>query len=222
MYENSTFIFRSVIFYYLVLISIDLYNCFDFVRYNNDTNSNYKDIIEALGMVLPPNFQRNIGCVTYNKQLVNMFNSQEEEICEFTSSQVFSSRKKELAKARSYILHKSSPHYSENVISRFLISNITTPNSVYYRKSRHRVKRDRTLLAVQAEPKSDNRLWPKWCKKLAYFRVFQYDYTLCLYIKEFKDDAILAYSDPHLGITSYGYGSRKSFDKISMKINFLN
>ena len=219
MCVNSAFS-RSVIICYLVIITIDLYKCLDFAKSYNDSLSKYKEFIEALGMVLPPNFQRSIDCGIYSKQhLENNFSNYNKESCEYTSSRVFSSRKKDLDRARNYILNKSSPYYDDKDLYKFKISNVTKYNSVYYRKSRHRVKRDRTLLAVQAEPKSDNRLWPKWCKKLAYFRVFQYDYTLCLYIQDFKDDSILAYSNPHLGITSYGYGPRKSFDKISMTIH---
>ena len=220
----STYIvfFRSVIIYYLFIISIDVHNCLNFLRFNNDTNYKNKDIIEALGMVLPQNFEKGINCEIHSKQHIkHNFSNYKKELCEYTSSRVFSSRKKELGKARNYILDQSSLYYDDKDFTKLekKFSNVSIPNSVYYRKSRHRVKRDRTLLAVQAEPKSDNRLWPKWCKKLAYFRVFQYDYTLCLYVQEFKDDAILAYSDPHLGITSYGYGSRKSFEKISKVLN---
>jgi len=198
----------------------------DVSRFNNDTNSSSRDIIEALGMILPHHFQKGINCgVYYETSVNNSFsnkNKNNKETCEYTSSRVFSSRKRELTKARKHILQQSHRYYYNNdnenniptdVTKETKVSNFTTYNSVYYRKSRHRVKRDRTLLAVQAEPKN-NRLWPKWCKKLAYFRVFQYDYTLCLYSNNFRNDPILAYSNPHIGVTSYGYGSRKSFNKI--------
>ena len=171
-------------------------------------------------MILPREFQKGVRCGLESKKYGNNSFSGNKEDCEFTSSRVFSSRKKELKRARKYIIQQGYQNNYYNDHETFISLPKTTTkynssqySSVHYRKSRHRVKRDRTLLAVQADPKN-NRLWPKWCKKLAYFRVFQYDYTLCLYINDFKNDPILAFSDPFLGVTSYGYGYRKSFDKI--------
>ena len=209
---------ETVILFYFV-ISITLHVCVDVIKVNNnDADFGGKDIIEALGMILPYHFQNRINCAVHHGNSANNSFINQKETCEYTSSKVFNSRKRELNKARKHILQQSNRHYDYNDYGTDLfeikkVSNFSTYSNVHYRKSRHRVKRDRTLLAVQGEPKN-NRLWPKWCKKLAYFRVFQYDYTLCLYINDFKNDPILAYSDPHIGVTSYGYGSSKSFDKI--------
>ena len=201
-----------------IFISTNLQSCCG--KNQNDNSS--QDVIEALGMVLPQHFRRNINCSVHDRyDKNNNIEKDRDDICDLISSRVFSSRRKDLDKARKYILKQNSYYDETNKIVTNLPKrltnysiNISNLNRISYRKSRHRVKRDRTLLAVQeAEPKN-NKLWPKWCKKLAYFRVFQYDYTLCLYIQDFRDDPILSYSDPHLGVTSYGYGSRKSFDDI--------
>ena len=78
------------------------------------------------------------------------------------------------------------------------------------RRKNRRVKRDhRSLLAV-SEPK----FWPKWCHKVAFFRVFRKDLTLCLYSKRFSEDPILAFSNPRLGTTIYGYADKKYYSEL--------
>ena len=74
-----------------------------------------------------------------------------------------------------------------------------------------RVKRDRSLLAVTG-PK----YWPRWCHKVAFFRVFRQDFTLCLYTHRFKADPILAYSNPNIGTTVYGYKDKKYYQELGM------
>ena len=74
-----------------------------------------------------------------------------------------------------------------------------------------RVKRDRSLLAVSQK---GPRYWPRWCKKVAFFRVFRQDFTLCLYSHRFKDDPILAYSNPNIGTTIYGYKDKKYYQEL--------
>ena len=78
---------------------------------------------------------------------------------------------------------------------------------------RHRVKRDRSLLAVTG-PK----YWPKWCHKVAFFRVFRQDFTLCLYTHRFKADPILSHSNPNIGTTIYGYKDKKYYQELGMYI----
>ena len=72
-----------------------------------------------------------------------------------------------------------------------------------------RVKRDRSLLAV-----SGPKYWPRWCHKVAFFRVFQQDFTLCLYKNRFRDDPILAFSNPNIGTTIYGYWNKKYYQEL--------
>ena len=56
----------------------------------------------------------------------------------------------------------------------------------------------------------------RWCKKVAFFRVFEKDYTLCLYVRYFADDPVLAFSNTDIGVTVYNYWGKKSFYKLGM------
>ena len=73
-----------------------------------------------------------------------------------------------------------------------------------------RQKRDQRSLLAVSEPK----YWPRWCHKVAFFRVFRKDLTLCLYTHRFADDPILAYSNPRLGTTIYGYADKKYYQEL--------
>ena len=81
------------------------------------------------------------------------------------------------------------------------------------KKRRKRIKRDRSLLAV-----SGPKYWPRWCHKVAFFRVFQKDFTLCLYKNRFRDDPILAFSNPTIGTTIYGYWNKKYYQELGKYI----
>ena len=76
-------------------------------------------------------------------------------------------------------------------------------------KRKRRLKRDRSLLAL-----SGPKYWPRWCNKVAFFRVFRQDFTLCLYTHRFKNDPILAYSNPNIGTTIYGYKDKKHYQEM--------
>ena len=78
------------------------------------------------------------------------------------------------------------------------------------RRKNRRVKRDQRSLLAVSEPK----FWPKWCHKVAFFRVFRKDLTLCLYSKSFAEDPILAFSNPRLGTTIYGYADKKYYQEL--------
>jgi len=78
------------------------------------------------------------------------------------------------------------------------------------RRKNRRVKRDQRSLLAVSEPK----FWPKWCHKVAFFRVFRKDLTLCLYSKRFSEDPILAFSNPRLGTTIYGYADKKYYSEL--------
>ena len=60
--------------------------------------------------------------------------------------------------------------------------------------------------------------WPKWCHKVAFFRVFRQDFTLCLYTHRFKEDPILSHSNPNIGTTIYGYKDKKYYQELGMYI----
>ena len=83
-----------------------------------------------------------------------------------------------------------------------------------HRRKSRRVKRDRSLLAVTQQAATVPRHWPRWCKKVAFFRVFRQDFTLCLYTHHFSQDAILAYSNPNIGTTIYGYKDKKYYQEM--------
>ena len=83
-------------------------------------------------------------------------------------------------------------------------------------RRRKRIKRDRSLLAV-----SGPKYWPRWCHKVAFFRVFQRDFTLCLYKNRFRDDPIVAFSNPTIGTTIYGYWNKKSYQELGKKYKHI-
>ena len=204
-------IYKAVIFFCTIML-LNIEQCFSVIHTKNIISYDNNNVVSGLGMILPRGLENGLNCNLQYKQNKNNTIRSHATKCSAISSRVFSARTKQLNNAKRYILHQRKGLNAH--INKPKYTSPSKPISVYFRKSRHRVKRDRTLLAVQAEPKS-NRMWPKWCKKLAYFRVFEYDYTLCLYVNDLRNDPILTYSNPHLGITSYGYGSRKSFHKMS-------
>ena len=104
--------------------------------------------------------------------------------CDIVNSRVFSSRRQ----LRKFKIRQRKRSKKQN------------------RRRNSRVKRDRSLLAL-----SGPKYWPRWCNKIAFFRVFRHDYTLCLYTRRFRDDPILAYSNPNIGTTIYGYKDKKNY-----------
>ena len=90
-----------------IFISINLQSCYG--KNQNDKSS--QDVIEALGMVLPQDFRRNISCSVHDKHNKNNnIEKDKDDICDLTSSRVFSSRRKDLDKARKHILKQNSRH----------------------------------------------------------------------------------------------------------------
>ena len=114
--------------------------------------------------------------------------------CDIVNSRVFSSRR-HLRQFKVRLQQKQRRHRRK-----------------HRRKSR--VKRDRSLLAVTQQAATVPRHWPRWCKKVAFFRVFRQDFTLCLYTHHFSQDTILAYSNPNIGTTVYGYRDKKYYQEM--------
>ena len=138
------------------------------------------------------NFLPPLKCLVYNDQLIDLwfliFFSDHHGKCDIVNSRVFSSR-------RQFRRFKHRQNRRQN----------------RQRNRSKRVKRDRSLLAVsQKGPK----YWPRWCNKVAFFRVFKQDFTLCLYSHRFKEDPILAYSNPNIGTTIYGYKEKKYYQEL--------
>ena len=96
-----------------IFISINLQSCYG--KNQNDKSS--QNIIEALGMVLPQHFRRNINCSVHDKDdKNNKIENDKDDSCDLISSRVFSSRRKDLDKARKYILKQNSYYDETNKI----------------------------------------------------------------------------------------------------------